>query len=149
MSQRELASLRGVGASALMKRANREGWEAERRRLSAEVSAAAQATISYQRQSELERQNQKDLEMSRAIRAQAAKLVRAAQDAGRPMAPNDLRSLATTLEVAQKVARLALGANTDNSVLTGANGAPLNPGPDVRGTPEEYRAILKEVLDAV
>lgn len=111
-TMRELASKHGIKAAGLMRRAANEGWDAERKRQSAEISKAASATLTDSRTSELARFNADDLRMARAIRSKAAQMMAATTT------PADLRALAGAVDTAQRVGRLALGASTENSSLT-------------------------------
>lgn len=111
-TMRELAEKRGVGASALMRRAAKEGWDAERKQKSAEVSKAAAETLTDSRASELAKFNADDLRMARAIRVKAAQMMASAGT------PGALRALSGAVETAQRVGRLALGASTENANVT-------------------------------
>ena len=112
MSQRELAESHGINPAGLMKRANKESWEAERQKKSAEVSKVAQAQLSENRAVVLAKFNEDDLTMARAIRAKAATMMKTAETA------SQLRSIAASAEIAQKIGRLALGAETEVSSVT-------------------------------
>lgn len=123
---REVADEFGIKSAGVMRRAAKEGWEAERKQQSATVSKAAQDRIADQRTDELARLNEDDLRLSRALRAQIAKSITAATAAGAPLSPPELRALAGAHESAQRVARLALGASTESSELTGKDGGPIS-----------------------
>lgn len=112
MTMRELAEKHGIKAAGLMRRAAKEGWDAERKQKSAEVSKAASATLTMSRAEELARFNADDLKMARAIRAKAAQMMATATT------PAALRALAGAVDTAQRVGRLALGASTDNTAVS-------------------------------
>lgn len=111
-TMRELADKHGIKAAGLMRRAAKEGWDAERKQKSAEVSKAASATLTMSRAEELARFNADDLKMARAIRAKAAQMMATATT------PAALRALAGAVDTAQRVGRLALGASTDNTAVS-------------------------------
>jgi hypothetical protein len=111
-TMRELAEKHGIKAAGLMKRAAAEGWDAERKQKSAEVSKAAGALLTGSRVDELAKFSADDLKMARAIRAKAAQML------GGANTPADLRAIAGAVDTAQKVGRLALGASTENSTVT-------------------------------
>ncbi len=146
MSMRELAQRFDVGAAGLMKSAAKEGWEAERQQNSAKVSNAAQMLINEERPSELAAFNQGDLQLSKALRAMVAKQISSAQQENAPkLSATDLRALAGTAEVAQRMGRLALGANTENVGHAGIAGHPI----EVTSIPVEvYLEARAKVVDA-
>ena len=111
-TMRELADKHGIKASGLMRRAAKEGWDAERKQKSAAVSRAASDVLTDTRVDALIQFNADDLKMARAIRAKAARMM------GDDLTPQDLRALAGSVDMAQKVGRLALGASTENSSVT-------------------------------
>lgn len=110
-TMRDLADKHGIKAAGLMRRAAKEGWDAERKQKSAEVSKAASANLTGSRVDELTKFSADDLKMARAIRAKAAQMLQSANT------PADLRALAGAVDTAQKVGRLALGASTENSTV--------------------------------
>lgn len=109
---RELADRHAIKAAGVMRRAAKEGWEAERKQESAKVSSQAIAASTPERAEELAKFNEDDLRMARAIRDKAASMMDS------DLSPNDLRALAGAVDTAQKVGRLALGASTENSSVT-------------------------------
>lgn len=112
MTQRELAAAHGVNASTLMARANKEQWEAARKQHQAETSRAAQERLTEVKIDELAQFNADDLRMAKALRGRAAMLMQNASN----LSPAELRSIATTAAEAQKIGRLALGAETARTV---------------------------------
>lgn len=112
MSLRELAERHGIKAAGVMGRAVKEGWDAARKQKQAEVSAAAQEQLTASRIDELAAFNEADLKMARAIRAKAAQMMQQ----GQSLSPAELRSVASAADTAQKIGRLALGAETARTV---------------------------------
>ena len=112
MSQRELADKHGINPAGLMKRASKEQWEAERQQKSAEVSKVAQEQLFEDRTLQLSKFNEDDLKMARAIRAKAASMMKDIES------PSELRAIASAADVAQRIGRLALGAETENKIVT-------------------------------
>lgn len=112
ISLRELAEKQGINAAGVIKRCEREGWEVERRKVSADVSKAAQAELGDIRVTELAKFNDDDLLAARGIRAKAAEMMANVET------PAELRALAGAFDTAQKIGRLALGAATESSVVT-------------------------------
>jgi len=108
---RELADKHGIKAAGVMSRAAKEGWEAERKQEQARTSKHAQEMIAIDRAAELAKFNEDDLRVAKGIRAKAAQLLR---DAG---TPGDLRALSGAFEAAQRIGRLALGAETEMAVV--------------------------------
>lgn len=146
MSMRQLAERFDVKAAGLMKRAAREGWEAERQQNSAKVSNAAQLLINEERPSELAAFNQGDLQISKALRSMVAKQITSAQqENGARLTAAELRALASAAEAAQRMGRLALGANTENVGHAGIAGQPI----EVTSIPvEAYLQARAKVVDA-
>ena len=112
MSQRDLAEKHKINAAGLMKRAAKEGWEADRQHRSAEISRASQAIITEDRKSQLIKFNEDDLRMAKAIRAKAATMLKTLES------PSELSAVSRAAELAQRIGRLALGAETENSIVT-------------------------------
>lgn len=112
VTMRELAEKHGIKAAGVMRRAAKEGWEAERKQKSAEVSKGASEALTAGRTDELVRFNAADLEMAKAIRTKAEAMMKEAST------PQDLKAIAGAIDTAQKVGRLALGASTENSTVT-------------------------------
>ncbi len=112
LSLRELADRHGIKAAGVMGRAVKEGWDAARKQKQAEISAAAQEQLTNSRIDELASFNEDDLKMARAIRARAARMMQTSND----LSPTELRALAAAADTAQKIGRLALGAETARTV---------------------------------
>lgn len=111
-TMRELAERKGIKAAGLMKRAASEGWEAERKQKSAEVSKTVSDALTEAKVDELSAYNAADLQAAKEIRAKALLMMQSASS------PADIRAVAGSVETASKVARLALGVPTENSAIT-------------------------------
>ena len=131
ISIRELAEKYDCSADALEKRAYRDHWSEQRRKMSAEVLAKADAELAERRAADLIKFNEEDLNVAKALRAQIAKHINEAIKSNLPLSTHDIRRLASAAADAQKIGRLALGVSTANNELTGANGQPLVPVLDV------------------
>lgn len=127
ISIREIADKYECSADALEKRAGREQWTEQRRKLSAEVLAMADKELAEKRAKLLVEFNAHDLEVAIAIRNQIKQHIDAATENGEPLDSNDLKRLASAASDAQKIGRLALGVSTSNNEVTGASGQPLVP----------------------
>lgn len=122
-----LAKRHGLKEDTVRKRAGREGWQTAREAAARAVTEKAEAVIGAGRIDELIRFNADDLKMARALRAKAAKMLSWRDKDGQevPISATDLRALASTVDTAQKVGRLALGMTTENTGLSGPNGGPV------------------------
>lgn len=112
MTLRELAEKNNIKAAGVMRRAANEGWDSDRKQESAKVSKVANEALSDTRANELSKFNEDDLKVARAIRGKAAAMLNTALSA------QELSALARSFDIAQKIGRLALGAATENSVVT-------------------------------
>jgi hypothetical protein len=90
-----------------MARSAKEEWDTERKRRQAELSRASQEALTFDRAAELAKFNEDDLKVAKGIRAKAAMMMKDADS------PADLRSLSASFETAQRIGRLALGAETE------------------------------------
>ena len=127
ISIRELADKFDCSADAIEKRAGREQWTEQRRKMSAEVLAKADAELTAKRASDLVKFNEEDLNLAKALRSQIAKHINDAIRGSTPLSTHDIRRLASAAADAQKIGRLALGVSTANNEVTGDNGQPLVP----------------------
>ena len=112
LSLKEIAEKHDLKDATVRQRAHREDWEQERHALSQSVTQAAQEQFSNDRISQLAQFNEDDLRMARALRAKAASMLRNLET------PSELRAVASATDLAQKIGRLALGAETENSMVT-------------------------------
>ena len=131
ISIRELADKFNCSADALEARAGREQWTEQRRKLSAEVLAKADAELTARRAADLIKFNEEDLNLAKALRSQIAKHINDAIKSQTPLSTHDIKRLSSAAADAQKIGRLALGVSTSNNEVTGANGQPLVPVLDV------------------
>lgn len=115
MSLRDLAKTHKIKAAGIMAKAAKQKWEEERKQLSAKISKAAGDIIAETRAEELSKFNKTDLKAATQIRAKAGSML------VRDMSPQDLNSLASVFEKAQKIGRLALGATTENTEVANLN----------------------------
>ena len=111
MQYKELAAKHGLKEATVRQRANREGWMEERHKLSHAVTEAANRSLGDERAKRLAEFNDKDIKIANALKAKAAALLR-----GEMTAP-ELRALAGVFDSAQKIGRLALGAETEVSTV--------------------------------
>ena len=88
------------------------GTVEERHALSRVVTERASQDLTLARSDDLAKFNADDLRMARAIRAKAAQMM------ARVNFPADLRALASAVDTAQKIGRLALGASTENATVS-------------------------------
>jgi hypothetical protein len=126
----------------LRKYSSERGWVKEREAVAREAHLAAQKKITEERANELAEFNKADLTMAKAIRGIVAARVRQLQeeknkDPKFEINAGELRTLASTVESAQRVGRLALGINTVSHEVTGKDGAPLAAPTIVIGGPGE------------
>jgi hypothetical protein len=115
----EMALKYGIKAGTIRQHAKREGWPAARNAASQLVTAAATQRMTLTRAEELSNFNNDDVRVAKAIRANAAAMLKTARQ------PHELRSLAGAFESAQRIGRLALGAFTDKHEMTGKDGKDL------------------------
>ncbi len=143
MTYAELAAKHGIKEGTVRQRANRDvpTWAEARNALSRSVTETAQAQITEKVIDELTKFNEDDLKVAKALRSQVAQHVKQAQEAKKPIAVGELRSLASAMETAQRIGRLALGATTENTGISG--GATIE---QFKGTLEEFKDAAKEVL---
>lgn len=145
MSFQELAKRHGASFTAIKKQAQRNHWTAQRRQLSQQVTRVAEQTLTEKRLDLLQELNNADINLSKKIRMQIDAHIVKAKASGKNISPKDLKSLASAAESAQRLARLALGVNTENHVHTGANGGPIAQA-TLTITPEQI-AKADEILD--
>ena len=112
LTLREVADKHGIKAAGVMRRAANEGWDAERKQKSAEVSKVVSESLLDIRVSELAIYNAQDLEAAKAIREKALAMLDNAEH------PSDVKSIAAAVDTASTVARLALGVATENATIT-------------------------------
>lgn len=112
LNLKEIAEKHDLKDATVRQRAHREDWEAERHALSQTVTQAAQEQLTDDRTNQLAKFNEDDLRMARAIRAKAASMIKELDN------PSALRAVAGAADLAQRIGRLALGAETENRIVT-------------------------------
>ena len=127
ISIRELADKYKCSADALEKRCYTQNWTDQRRKISAEVLAKAEAEITARRAEELVEFNKQDLQIAKALRGQIAKHINEAMQSNELLSAKEIKTLVSAASDAQKIGRLALGVSTSNNEHTGSNGLPLIP----------------------
>lgn len=143
-SMADVAREFGVSEDAVRKRNEREGWVRLRHEAAQIVTNEAARRIEAARADELAKQNESDLKLARALRAQITMAINAVTlNPTQPLAPLQVRQLAGALAETQKVARLALGATTDNTGISSPAGGPVE---SANVPVEEYRDALRDVL---
>ena len=98
----------------------------KRQQLSEKVSQEALQKNAEKRINDLTTFNQEDIKISKALRAQVGRHLIKLQQENAYVPVNDLRTLASAAEAAQRIGRLALGAATESSEITGADGGPIS-----------------------
>lgn len=111
-SLREVAEDFGIKSAGIMRRAAREGWDAERQQTSANVSKNAQSLIMADRTDELAKSNEANIKLARIVRGQVEQYL---SEATGLVSAVELCRLVSAIEKAQRIERLALGVSTDNS----------------------------------
>jgi GAF domain-containing protein len=100
-------------------------WDDDRNAISHEITESAIDKRKADMGEELAQFNADDLMVARALRAQVAASISKAQQLKTPLKASDLRALAGTAEVAQRMGRLVLGASTENQAHQGTQGSPI------------------------
>ena len=113
----DLSAEYGVKASTIRQRVKRYKLSHDRRAVSQAVAEQVVQGIIEEKVSHLEKFNADDLRMARAIRAKAAGLM------AMELTPQDLRALAGAVDLAQKVGRLALGAEIEITTINSRDGS--------------------------
>ncbi len=108
-----LAKKHGGNEQTIRSRACREKWPRERRRRATVVQHVAIEKAVFDAAAELAHYNEQDLLAAKALRSIAARRL---QD--KDLQATEIRALAAAIESAQRVARLALGASTQNMTET-------------------------------
>lgn len=110
-----LAKEHGVKETAIRARASRNKWIEERNQASLIVTEKAANEMMNERAAQLARWNDEDIQLARAIRSRAATLM---VNKGDTLSETELRTIAGVVDTAQKIARLAFGAATENSIVS-------------------------------
>lgn len=109
-SVKEFADLKKIPETTMIKAYRRYEWGKKRSENGRQVVGKSLEMVCDDRAEELAKQNQRDLE---AVAVAHAVIVR--QLASERLKPADVRALAGSLKDLQAVARLALGATTENT----------------------------------
>lgn len=126
MALTDLAAKHSVPVSSVEKHCSREGWRDERARLSAKVRESATKSVAKTRTAQLKEWNENDLRIAKALRSKVASRISNLNEDSSAFT-GQLRALASAAESAQRLARLALGATTQNTGLSDIEGNPINP----------------------
>lgn len=143
LDYRDLAEKYGLKEATVRQRANRHGWKEKRNAVTQAVTEKASAAVQKSIASELVKYNEDDLKVAKALRSQVAKLITMANNEDKPLDPTSLRSLAGALEASQRVARLAMGATTDNTGLSAPSGGPIEHKTENSVNENDVRAIVQ------
>lgn len=122
MSMRELAESHKIKPAGVMSRAAKEQWEAERKQSQAKTSSDANALLGDERTKRLAKFNDDDAKIAEALKGRAAAMMK-----DQTLGATELRALSGVFDTAQKIGRLALGASTENSEVTGRDGKDILP----------------------
>lgn len=152
----------GCPDTAIRERATKQKWVPLRDLNRRKVHEDAQRIIREKRAKDLVDFNEADVRMARSVRAMAGLRIQQLKDVydRKPeweIPASELRNLAQTIETTQRIGRLALGASTSNSEVTGKDGAPLTAPTIIIGGPpeedeppatsEELRALEQDLVD--
>ncbi len=140
MSLADLASRHDVSVRSLEYRCAKEGWAAAREKFAQEVTARAEELVLQRNAQELAKFNDDDLRVAKSLRAKAARML------GGELTPVELRAVAASFDVAQRIGRLALGASTDNQTVYGRDGGPIQQEAAVV-TPQELAEACRSVIN--
>lgn len=144
MTLADLARSYGLKEGTVRSTASRHGWQEERDRVQRIAADKAIALATAKRAEKMAEVNEQDLKVAQSVKAQIARHLKAAHEAQVTIPPKDLRSLASAAEAAQRIARLALGATTENTQLSGNAASPVSV---AEVSVDDYRAALKQALD--
>ena len=111
----DIAQKYGVLPNTVKARASRENWTAAREAKSQMLLAATTRNAINASAQELATFNERDLAVAKAVRAMAVRKLQQDQS-GKQLTCADIRQIASAVESAQRIARLALGATTENTV---------------------------------
>lgn len=142
-TSRELSEKHKVPEGTIRARISREDWATTRSEVQQKIVSAATEKLANRTVDELAKFNEDGIKLARAFNAQVAKHIQSAQAANRTIPPNEIRSLAATAEVAQRMGRLAMGQTTDNTGVSSPHGGAVEV---MSMTPERYAKVAKEVL---
>ena len=110
----DIAAKYGTTMDATKQQCLRNNWVEERAERSRILSQKVTEKSILDIVGELAKYNEQDLIAAKSLRALAAKRMQSANQ-GQNLEPKDVRALAGAIESAQRIARLALGASTENT----------------------------------
>jgi hypothetical protein len=102
----DLAKKYKVKEATLRQRASRHKWSQERQKASQAVTEKATSLLVESKASQLAKFNEDDVKIARALKQAAGTMMK---NIGMP---NDLRTIAGVFETAQRIGRIALGADS-------------------------------------
>jgi transposase-like protein len=108
----ELAQKYNVKEATIRQRAKRGDWSQTRHEVAKAVTEKVKETVIVTKAASLTELKEIDLTAAQSLRDKAALMM------AEVSTPNELKALAGTLDIAQKISRLALGASTENSNVT-------------------------------
>ena len=111
MQYKELAETHGLKEGTVRVRAHREGWAAERDAVKRDVTQRATEAATTDKAARLAKFNEQDIKIAEALKARAVELLRGDVD------DRTLNNLRGVFEGAQRIGRLALGAETEMSIV--------------------------------
>ena len=127
MDYRELAEKYGIKHAAVNTRANRGDWMAKRQTVTQTVIAELVTAKVKSRIEQMRDWNDADVRLAGALRGKIARRIQAYDAANLLPSVDTLRTLAAAAESVQRMARLAMGATTENTGLSNSDGTPINP----------------------
>ncbi len=121
-----IADKYGVNPATLRKRASVGGWQDARQEFARKVALTLETKTVVSRVSQLKEWNDDDLKIAKVLRSKLAmRLAKVSEETASGL--EVLRTIASTVEAVQRVARLALGATTANQGVSNPDGTPINP----------------------
>ena len=141
-SLRELAAKHGIKEAGVLARGAREKWDEERKRIQTKVIEKANKSLEQERIDQLSKLNADDLDAANAIKEKARQMLELIES------PADLRAISASLDIAQKISRLALGVETvkQSSEVTGKLAVASL---DLKGLSDSELADLGRLLEKV
>lgn len=115
LSLRDLADKHGVNHNTILARSAREKWEDKRKQLQSTAITVAQEKLTEDRIEQLLQFSAKDIELAILAKEKVELFLKSLQEATEAQT---LNTLTNALATAQKIGRLALGAETSNSKVT-------------------------------
>jgi transcription elongation GreA/GreB family factor len=119
-SYKELGNKYGLKEGTVRQRANRHGWQEKRNEVTASVTNAIRDKMLSERMELLEDFNARDIEAAIEIRRRSMELLVSAADA------SEVRALSAAMANAQKIGRLAMGAETEHNLNSNREMQPLD-----------------------